>query len=63
MIREVILPDPDHILDQQFIRENGESYLEVTYDNGKADVYSAKDGSLLWEEKKKDRRRIWTRNF
>lgn len=52
MIREVILPDPDHILDQQFIRENGESYLEVTYDNGKADVYSAKDGSLLWEEKK-----------
>ena len=52
MIREVVLPDPDHILDQQFIRENGESYLEVTYDNGKADVYSAKDGSLLWEEKK-----------
>lgn len=50
MLKEVLLPDSEHILDQQFVREDGMSCLEVTYDNGKADIYSAKDGSLLREE-------------
>lgn len=49
LVREIELPDADHVLDQQFIRENGESCLEVTYDNGTVDIYSAKDGSLLGE--------------
>jgi len=50
VLKEVMLPDSKHVLDQQFIREDGMSYLEVTYDNGKADIYSAKDGALLREE-------------
>lgn len=50
VIREVSLPEPDHVLDQQFIREGEESCLEVTYDNGRADIYSARDGALLGQE-------------
>lgn len=50
LLREVTLPESDHILDQQFIRVGKESSLEVLYDNGRKDVYSAKDGTLLREE-------------
>lgn len=50
LVKEVELPNSEHVLDQQFIREDGTSCLEVTYDNGTAHIYSAKDGALLREE-------------
>lgn len=48
---DVFLPDPERVLDQQFVREEGGSYLKVAYDDGKVDVYSAQDGELLGQEK------------
>ena len=50
LVKEVELPNSEHVLEQQFIREDGTSCLEVTYDNGTAHIYSAKDGALLREE-------------
>ena len=45
----VELPDSEHIYDEQFRRENGESWLEVKYENGYIRNYSARDGALLSE--------------
>lgn len=53
IVEEVSFPEPEHVLDQQFVREGKESYLKVVYDNGKADVYSARDGSVIGEEESK----------
>lgn len=50
LIKEVDIPDPDHVVDQQFIRAKEESYLEVTYDDGRASAYSAGDGELIYEK-------------
>lgn len=47
VVKDAELPDPDQVIDQQFVREERESCLEVRYDTGKVDVYSAKDGRLL----------------
>lgn len=57
LVREEEIPDSDQVIDQQFIREEGESYLEVTYDDGRISVYSAGSGELLREKtyKIKDR--------
>lgn len=52
VIKTMELPDADTVYDQQFVRENGESVLEVIYYSGKVDVYSAADGSLLRTEQR-----------
>lgn len=49
VIAETAFPDPEHIYDQQFRREEGESYLEVIWYDGTRRSYSAKDGSLISE--------------
>ena len=49
LVKEADIPEADRVIDQQFIRDGKESWLEVIYDNGKEDVYSASDGSLLRE--------------
>lgn len=49
LVKETDIPEADRVIDQQFIRDGKESWLEVIYDNGKEDVYSASDGSLLRE--------------
>ena len=50
LIKEVEIPDAEQVYDQQFIRENGESYLEVTYNNGMLLRYNARDGNLISEK-------------
>lgn len=51
LIKEVDLPNADQIYDQQFIREDNESHLEVTYNDGTLLIYNARDGNLVSEEK------------
>lgn len=50
IINEVDIPNADQVYDQQFIRENGESQLEVMYNDGTLLTYNARDGNLLLEE-------------
>lgn len=49
VIREVNLPDPEQVYDQQYRREDGTSRLEVTYYDGTVRTYSAATGELLNE--------------
>lgn len=49
LLCEMELPDAEQIYDQQFRRQDGESYLEVIYNDGLIRAWSAADGSLLWE--------------
>lgn len=51
LIKEVDLPNADQIYDQQFIRKDNESHLEVTYNDGTLLIYNARDGNLVSEEK------------
>ena len=53
LIKEVTIPNARQVYDQQFIRRDGESYLEVTYNDGTRLTYSAKDGNLISKEKVK----------
>lgn len=46
------LPDADQIYDQQFRREEDQSYLEVIWYDGMIRKYSAADGALIDETKK-----------
>lgn len=50
LIKEVDIPDASQVYDQQFIREDGKSRLEVTYNDGKLLAYDARDGTLLSEK-------------
>lgn len=43
------LPEPEKIYDQQFLRINNSSYLEVIWYDGIVRHYSALDGTLLYE--------------
>lgn len=52
LIKTVVIPDADMVYDQQYIRENGESMLEVVYYSGRTDIYSVADGSLLRTEQR-----------
>lgn len=45
----VELPGAMEVYDQQYRREDGRSWLEVTWRDGTVRGYSAADGSLLWE--------------
>ena len=51
ILAQVKLSQPEQIYDQQFIREEEESWLEVTWYDGIVRRYSAQDGSLMDEEK------------
>lgn len=50
LIAEKSIPNPEHVYDQQYIRDSNGSRLEVIYNDGTICAYSAKDGSLLYEE-------------
>lgn len=52
LIEEVDIPNADQVYDQQFIKDEGKSVLEVTYNNGMVDIYDASNGSLLAEEQR-----------
>lgn len=51
LIKEVDIPDASQVYDQQFIRKDNESYLEVTYNDGTLITYNARDGGLVSEGK------------
>lgn len=51
LLKEVDIPDANQVYDQQFIRKDNESYLEVTYNDGTLLTYNARDGNLVSEEK------------
>lgn len=50
MLVQMELPDADFIYDQQFVRDDDISWLEVTWYDGTVRRYGAGDGSLLSEE-------------
>lgn len=50
MLTDVTIPEAQQVYDQQFRRENGDSWLEVVYNDGLVRRYSAADGSLMGEE-------------
>ena len=52
LISEAELPDPEQIYDQQFRKNEGNSYLEVIWYDGTVRCYSAADGSVISEEQK-----------
>ncbi len=48
LICEVEIPDSEQVYDQQFVRnDKGESYLEVTYNDGTLVAYGAVDGKII----------------
>ena len=49
IVADVGLPNASEVYDQQFRRDECDSWLEVTYNDGLIQNYSAKDGSLLSE--------------
>lgn len=53
MIAQCSLPDADHIYDQQYIREQEDSYLEVIWYDGTVRRYGV-DGRLLHEERREE---------
>ena len=47
LIKEMELPDSEQVYDQQFRRDGSDSWLEVTYTDGRVVNYSARDGSII----------------
>lgn len=52
LISEVELADADKVFNQQFVRNGETSCLEVIYNSGKTEIYSAENGSLIREEQR-----------
>ena len=50
LIKETNIPDAEQVYDQQFIRKDGKSELEVTYNDGRLLTYDVRDGTLIQEE-------------
>lgn len=50
IIKEVSIPDAEQVYDQQYIRDDNGSRLEVIYNNGRVLIYNARDGNLITEE-------------
>ncbi len=50
LIKEVKIPNAEQVYDQQYKRSSGESYLEVTYNDGTLLTYNARDGNLISEK-------------
>lgn len=53
LVKTVEMPDSERIYDQQFIRDNERSWLEVTWYDGTVRRYDANDGRLISEDKTK----------
>lgn len=51
LLTEVEIPDAAQVYDQQYIRDEEGSRLEVIYNDGTITAYSAADGVLLYEKK------------
>ena len=51
VVAEIEFPNAEHIYDQQFRRNDTESYLEVIWYDGTRRMYSSQDGSLISERK------------
>ena len=47
LVKEISIPNAEQIYDQQYRRDNGESYLEVIYYDGTIHKYSGDDGKLI----------------
>lgn len=47
LINEVEFPDPEHVYNQEYVREEGKSYLKTTYSDGTCLTYDAAEGELL----------------
>lgn len=50
LVKEVNIPNAEEVYDQQFIRKDNESYLEVTYNDGTVLIYNARDGEQISEK-------------
>ena len=50
LVTQVELPDKEQIYDQQFVKGEGDSWLEVIWYDGMVRCYSARDGGLILEE-------------
>lgn len=50
VMARVALPEAESIYDQQYIRENGKGYLEVTYYDGRVCRYDGVSGELVRQE-------------
>lgn len=53
LVKEINISDAEEVYDQQFIRKDDESYLEVTYNDGTVLTYNARDGNQISEKKRK----------
>ena len=51
LVAEAEMPDAENIYDQQYRKDEGDSWLEVIWYDGTVRCYSAEDGSLTKEEK------------
>ncbi len=49
VLAEVLIPDSDYVNDQQFLREENGTYLEVTYNDGKRVKYAVDSGKVVEE--------------
>lgn len=49
LLKEIELPDPEKIYDQQFVRDKNDSWLEVIWYDGIRRCYSASDGTMIFE--------------
>ena len=47
VVTDVNIPDANEVYDQQYIRKENESYLEVIYNNGVVLRYDARNGDLI----------------
>lgn len=54
IVADVKLPEAEQIYDQQFIRSESNSWLEVIWYDGTRRCYSAQDGKIISEEKKEE---------
>lgn len=52
-IQEISIPNSDEVYDQQFIRSEKDSYLEIKYNNGSVNKYSATNGELVEKRQEK----------
>ncbi len=50
LVKEVDIPEPEQVYDQQFIRDGSDSHLEVTYNDGRRMKYNARDGNIIGED-------------
>ncbi len=50
LLCEKEIPEPKQVYDQQYVREETKSYLQVIYNDGRINTYDAGDGKLLSEK-------------